>query len=83
MMFKELDDATGSVNTYGVPRFYDLYVDPKEEHPLDPRVPENFWIRYPMTQVLLGHMASLKKEPPIPPGMPDPYDPSRKKGIRT
>ena len=31
-----------------------------------------------MTQVLLGHMASLKKEPPIPPGTPDPYVPSGK-----
>jgi hypothetical protein len=26
-------------------------------------------------------MASLKKEPPIPPGTPDPYDPSRKKEL--
>jgi hypothetical protein len=78
MMFKELDDATGIVKNYGVPRFYDLYVDPKEEHPLDPRAPENFWVRYPITQVLLDHIASLKKEPPIRPGTPDPYDPSRK-----
>jgi arylsulfatase len=79
MMFKKLDDAIGVVKNYGVPRFYDLYVDPKEEHPLDPRVPENFWVRFPIIQVLLDHMASLKKEPPIPPGTPDPYDPSRKK----
>jgi arylsulfatase len=79
MMFKELDEATGPVNTYGIPRFYDLYVDPKEEHPRDPRVPENLWVRYPMTQVLLDYMASLKKEPPIPPGTADPYVPSGKK----
>jgi hypothetical protein len=32
-----------------------------------------------MCQILLDHMASLKKEPPIPPGTPDPYDPSREK----
>jgi arylsulfatase len=79
MMFKELDEATGPVNTYGIPRFYDLYVDPKEAHPLDPRVPENLWVRYPMTQVLLDYMASLKKEPPIPPGAPDPYVPKHEK----
>jgi arylsulfatase len=79
MMLKELDEATGPVNTYGIPRFYDLYVDPKEEHPLDPRVPENLWVRYPMTQVLLDHMASLKKEPPLRPGTPDPYVPSHEK----
>ncbi len=79
MMFKELDDATSPVNTYGIPRFYDLCVDPKEEHPLDPRVPENLWVLYLMTQALLDYMASLKKEPPIPPGTPDPYVPSGKK----
>jgi hypothetical protein len=78
-MFKELDTATGEVKTYGIPRFYDLYVDPKEEHPLDPRVPENLWVRYPIVQVLLDHVVSLKKEPPIPPGTPDPYDPSRRR----
>jgi arylsulfatase len=77
MMFKELDEAIGAVKTYGVPRFYDLYVDPKEQRPLDPGVPENLWVRYPMTQVLLHHMASFKKEPPIRPGTSDPYDPSR------
>jgi hypothetical protein len=37
MMFKELENATSEVKSYGVPRFYDLYVDPKEEHPNDPR----------------------------------------------
>jgi arylsulfatase len=36
-------------------------------------------VRYPIIPVLLDHMASLKKEPPIRPGTPDPYDPSRKK----
>jgi hypothetical protein len=79
MMLKELDDATGPVETYGIPRFYDLYVDPKEEYPLDPRVIENLWVRYPISQILLEHIVSLKKEPPIRPGTPDPYDPSRKK----
>ena len=78
MMLKELDDATGFVRTYGLPRFYDLYVDPKEEQPVDPRVPENLWVRWPMGQVLLDHIASFRKEPPIRPGTSDPYDPSRK-----
>ena len=69
--------ALGPVKTYGIPRFYDLYVDPKEERPLDPGVPENLWVRYPASQVLLDHMASLKKEPPIRPGTPDPYLPPK------
>jgi arylsulfatase A-like enzyme len=79
MMLKEIDDPTAQVKTYGIPRFYDLYVDPKEEHPLDPRLPENFWVRFPMSQILLEHVVSLKKEPPIRPGAPDPYVPSHKK----
>jgi arylsulfatase len=79
MMLKELSDAISPVKTFGVPRFYDLYVDPKEEHPLDPRIPENFWVRFPASQILLDHMITLHKEPPIPPGTLDPYDPSRRK----
>jgi arylsulfatase len=79
MMLKGLDDAVGEVKTYGIPRFYDLYVDPKEEHPLDTRIPEDLWVRFPMSQILLDHVVSLRKEPPIPPGTPDPYDPSRRK----
>ena len=79
MMLKGLDNATSEVKSYGIPRFYDLYVDPKEEHPQDPRVPENLWVRYPIVQVLLEHVASIKKEPPTRPGAPDPYVPSGKK----
>jgi arylsulfatase A-like enzyme len=79
MMLKGLDDAAGAVNTYGIPRFYDLYVDPKEEHPLDPTVPENLWVRYPASQILLDHIISIKKEPPIRPGTLDPYIPSGKR----
>jgi hypothetical protein len=65
------------VKTYGIPRFYDLYIDPKEEHPLDTRMPEDLWVRYPMSQILLEHVASFQKEPPIRPGTPDPYVPPK------
>jgi arylsulfatase A-like enzyme len=81
MMSKELDEATGEVKTYGIPRFYDLHVDPKEERPLGPQLPENLWVRYPMGQVLLDYMATLHKEPPIRPGTPDPYVPPGKKEL--
>ena len=75
MMLKEIDNPAAEVKTYGVPRFYDLHVDPREERPLDPRFPENFWVRFPASKILLDHMISLKKEPPIRPGTPDPYNP--------
>jgi arylsulfatase len=54
--------------------FYNLLQDPKEEHGRR-LIPANMWIRYPASQVLIDHAASLKKEPPIPAGTPDPYLP--------
>lgn len=60
---------------YSFPLWYDLHTDPKEENPLDPRFVENLWVRWPAGQALADHRASLQKEPPIPPGTPDPYVP--------
>ena len=75
-MTKEVEQgADVPVKAYSVPLFFDLYTDPKEEHPLDPRWIENGWVRWPAGQVLVDHAVSLKKEPPIPPGTPDPYTP--------
>lgn len=75
MMFKEIDTiAADPVRSYGVPLFYNLLLDPKEEAPLQ-YAPENFWVRYPAGEVLLNHMKSLKQEPPIAAGTPDPYKP--------
>ena len=76
MMNKEISRGYGeATREYGVPLFYDLYLDPKEEHPLDPRTVQDLWVRFPCSQVLLEHLASLQKEPPIRPGTPDPYEP--------
>ena len=79
MITKEISTGVGeATREYAVPLFYDLYVDPKEEHPLDPRFVQDLWVRFPASQVLLEHMASLRKEPPIRPGTPDPYLPSKR-----
>lgn len=79
MMSKEISTGSGEpTRQYALPLIYDLYVDPKEEHPVDPRLVQDLWVRFPLSQVLLDHAASLKKEPPIPPGTPDPYSPARK-----
>ena len=77
MMFKELSNLAGDpIRTYGVPLLYNLLLDPKEEHP-SLFADANFWVRYPASQVLAEHQKSLREEPPIPPGTPDPYRPSR------
>ena len=77
MMVKEIDTiAADPVRSYGVPLFYNLLLDPKEEYPVL-NAPPNFWVRYPAGQVLVDHAKSLQEEPPIPPGTPDPYRPSR------
>ena len=75
MMSKELDTGFGqSIKVFPVPAFYNLHLDPREEHPVL-NAPPNFWIRYPAGEALLRHLATLQKEPPIPPFTPDPYEP--------
>jgi arylsulfatase len=73
MMTRQTARGFGApLEQYGFPIWYDLQTDPKEENPLDPRFVENLWVRWPAGQALVDHRASLKKEPPIPPGTPDP-----------
>jgi arylsulfatase len=75
MMFKELNWGTDSVKSFPLPRFFNLYADPKEEYPLTYETIGNLWVRWPAGQVLIDHAQSLKDEPPIPAGAPDPYSP--------
>jgi hypothetical protein len=74
MMSKELDTGTGVVKEWGIPRFFNLHLDPKEEHALSYEY-KDLWVRYPAGQILVDHLASLQKYPPIKPGTPDPYVP--------
>jgi arylsulfatase len=77
MMVKEISTIAGDpVRSYGVPLFYNLLLDPREEHPAL-NAPPNFWVRYPAGDVLVEHAKSLQIEPPVPPGAPDPYTPTR------
>ncbi len=75
MMFKEVERGTDDKKTYDFPRFINLYSDPKEEYPLTKATAGHFWVRWPMSEILTEHLASLQKEPPIQPGTPDPYRP--------
>ncbi|MAZ89580.1 MAG: arylsulfatase [Cellvibrionaceae bacterium] len=77
MMIREIRDMSDADTRYPVPRFYNLLKDPKEERPVR-LLPDNLWVRYPASQVLIDHAASLQAEPPIKVGTPDPYLPSSK-----
>ena len=77
MMVKEIDTIEADpVRSYGVPLFYNLLLDPREENPML-YATENLWVRFPAGQVLVDHAISLKKEPPIAPGTLDPYKPKK------
>lgn len=67
MLLKEIDEDSYSVRTYAYPTFYNLLVDPKEEHP-QRNYNLDTWVDYPLYQVLEDFLASLEKDP----GTPDP-----------
>ena len=78
IMSKEVDSGYGEpVRIYGVPKFYNLLTDPKEEHASDPRALKSLWVRFPAFDVLAEHMKSLQQEPPVGPGTQDPYTPAK------
>ncbi|OIQ28501.1 MAG: arylsulfatase [Bacteroidetes bacterium MedPE-SWsnd-G2] len=76
MMVKEINDMFAQVAPSALPKFYNLLQDPKEERPVR-LTPENLWVRYPASQVLIDHAKSLAAEPPIKEGTPDPYVPKK------
>ena len=78
MMFQEVERGTDERKTFDFPRFFNLYSDPKEEYPLTKATAGHFWVRWPMAELLKAHLASLKREPPIISGTPDPYTPAKR-----
>lgn len=80
MLTEEFADGRGTDNilSYGVPHFINLYEDPQESYPITYRTPQNLWVRYPMSELLVKHAQSLKSEPPIQPGTTDPYLPAER-----
>lgn len=77
MVTTELDAGFGVPRKkYEIPLFYNLLLDPKEEHPMQ-GAEKSLWVRFPASQVLFDHITTLKKETPIKPGQPDPYTPMK------
>jgi arylsulfatase len=73
MMFKEAVDGYSPVQTFNVPRIFNLLADPKEEHH-DVYRTQNLWVMKRAARILDEHRRSLKEFPPIVPGTPDPGD---------
>jgi arylsulfatase A-like enzyme len=60
----------------GNPKAFDLITDPKEEYPQTGLL--NSWVAAPAIGVVARFEQSLKQDPPIAPGTPDPYRPAQR-----
>ena len=70
--FKEQETVFSETLTFGMPRVYDLRTDPGEtQNMLFPHT----WVPQAALGQLGQHVASLRANPPIAPGTPDPYTP--------
>ena len=74
MTTREVETGTSVIKEFAIPRLVNLNLDPREEHGLSYQY-EHFWARFPMGKIMSDYLASLKKNPPIAPGTPDPYVP--------
>jgi len=67
------------IETPGMPRLYNLLIDPKEQYDLieygGPEAEANYWVMPAISKLLAEHQRSLATELPIPLGTPDPYMP--------
>lgn len=70
--FKEQNSWNAVLQTYTMPRVYDLYKDPQEK---DNVLFPHTWVPKVALTQLTEHVMSLQKYPPIKPGAPDPYVP--------
>ncbi len=70
---KEQDNILSETRSYGLPRVYNLLKDPGEQQNV--LFPET-WVPKAGLGQLVKHIASLRAEPPIRPGTPDPYVPA-------
>jgi len=70
--FKEQSAWNGKLDTYTMPRVYNLYSDPQEKNNV---LFPNTWVPKVALGQLQEHVISLKQQPPIPAGQKDPYKP--------
>ena len=65
MLLKGIDESSYAVKTYAYPTFYNLLVDPKEEHP-ERNYNADTWVDYPLYQVLEDFQGSLENDSGTP-----------------
>jgi arylsulfatase len=70
--FSEQEDWSAVLNSYTMPRVYNLLADSQE---IDNVLFPNTWVVRAALPQLEEHVASLQAHPPIPAGAPDPYVP--------
>ncbi len=72
--FKEQASPFAPLQTFTLPRVYNLWSDPQErDNVLFPAT----WVTKAAFPILEEHVKSLKVHPPIAPGTPDPYAPGQ------
>ena len=72
--FKEQASPFAPLQTFTLPRVYNLLADPQErDNVLFPAT----WVVKAAFPILEEHIGSLKAHPPITPGAPDPYIPGQ------
>ncbi len=72
--FKEQEGWNGVLNTYTMPRVYNLLTDPQERNNV---LFPNTWVPKAALPQLQEHVLSLQKNPPIKAGQVDPYTPEK------
>ena len=70
-MIKEVTLQRRTLQTYPIPRAFNLIADPREQLAVVDRI-QNFWVLTPVVQILEAHRTSFKGYPPVAPGTPDP-----------
>ena len=73
-LLSEQDNILTQTMDYGMPRIYNLHKDPGETQNV--LFPET-WVPKAALGQLGAHVMSLRQEPPIKPGTPDPYEPKK------
>ncbi len=73
------DEFASTWTPYNMPHLHNLEWDPREEHEVD--FPHG-WVVHPMAAAVAAFLHTLVLEPPIKPGIPDPYQPSKPGELR-
>ena len=72
--FTEMQSALSEKKTYNFLKTYNLQTDPGET---ESRTVPDSWVSKAGSVQLVEHLESLKRHPPIPTGMLDPYEPPK------